>query len=82
MALKIKLSRIGHKNNPKYRIVIAEAKSRRDGRYIDIVGFYDPLTDPATITVNKEKLTDWYKKGARPTEGTQHLLWKDYFSTL
>ncbi|MFQ5451996.1 MAG: 30S ribosomal protein S16 [Candidatus Paceibacterota bacterium] len=74
--LRIKLSRIGRKNNPKYRIVIAEAKSKRDGKYADKIGFYDPVAEPTVLTVDQNKLKNWIKLGAQPSKGIQRLLAK------
>ena len=76
MSVKMRLRRMGAKHQPSYRIVIADSKSPRDGRYIDQVGFYNPLTNPATITVNQEKAIDWLRKGAQPTETVEILLKK------
>jgi small subunit ribosomal protein S16 len=67
---------MGAKHQPSYRIVIADSHSPRDGRYIDQVGFYNPLTNPATITLNQEKAIDWLRKGAQPTETVAILLGK------
>ena len=67
---------MGKKHQPSYRIVIADSRSPRDGRYIDQVGFYNPLTQPATITLNQDKAVDWLRKGAQPTETVVHLLRK------
>lgn len=74
MALRIKLTRIGKKNSPKYRIVIAEAKSKRDGKYIDKIGYYDPIPENHILEVDKKKLTHWLGVGAKFTKGTQRLL--------
>lgn len=76
MSVKMRLRRMGAKHQPSYRIVIADSRSPRDGRYIDQVGFYNPLTNPATITVNQEKAIDWLRKGAQPTETVEILLKK------
>lgn len=59
---------MGAKKRPSYRIVAAESTSPRDGRFIEAVGFYDPLTDPATITINEERAKHWLSNGAQPTE--------------
>lgn len=76
MAVKMRLRRVGAKHQPSYRIVIADSRSPRDGRYIDQVGFYNPLPNPAVITVNREKAIDWLRKGAQPTETVAILLRK------
>jgi small subunit ribosomal protein S16 len=67
---------MGAKHQPSYRIVVADSRSPRDGRYIDQVGFYDPLTNPATITIDQEKAMDWLRRGAQPTETVEILLKK------
>lgn len=72
--LKIRLMRIGRRNDPKYRIVVAEARSKRDGRYVDNIGFYDPIAKPAVYKIDRVKLDDWQKKGAAPSKGLMRLL--------
>jgi small subunit ribosomal protein S16 len=74
MALKIRLTRIGKKNDPKYRIVVCEEHSKRDGKYIDQVGFYDPIPNPHLLTVDNEKLQKWIKNGATLSEGAGRLI--------
>jgi small subunit ribosomal protein S16 len=76
MPVKMRLRRMGAKHQPSYRIVVADSRSPRDGRYIDQVGFYNPLTNPATITLNQEKAIDWLRRGAQPTETVEVLLKK------
>jgi small subunit ribosomal protein S16 len=76
MPVKMRLRRMGAKHQPSYRIVVADSRSPRDGRYIDQVGFYNPLTNPATITLNQEKAIDWLRRGAQPTETVEILLKK------
>jgi small subunit ribosomal protein S16 len=76
LPVKIRLRRVGAKHQPSYRIVVADSRSPRDGRYIDQVGFYNPLTNPATITIDREKAADWLRKGAQPTETVEILLKK------
>jgi len=76
MPVKIRLRRMGAKHQPSYRIVVADSRSPRDGRYIDQVGFYNPLTNPATITIDQEKAVDWLRRGAQPTETVAILLKK------
>lgn len=76
MPVMMRLRRMGAKHQPSYRIVVADSRSPRDGRYIDQVGFYNPLTNPATITVNQEKAVDWLRNGAQPTETVSILLGK------
>lgn len=66
--LKIKLSRIGKKNQPFYRIIIDEAKSTRNGEYFDLIGTYNPMTDPKEIKIDVKKYNEWLAKGAKPTQ--------------
>ncbi|MBP1746203.1 MAG: ribosomal protein [Deltaproteobacteria bacterium] len=77
MAVKFRLSRHGSKKKPFYRIVVADSSSPRDGRFIERVGFYDPLKDPVEISLDKEKVKDWYKKGAKPTRTVENLFKKE-----
>jgi len=72
--LRIRLRRVGKKKQPSYRVVVADARSPRDGRFVDKVGFYNPLTDPPTVNIDQDKLQSWIKKGAVPTESVQRLL--------
>lgn len=72
--LKLRLRRTGAKKRPSYRIVVAEHSSPRDGRFIEIVGHYDPLTEPATVKVNEERARHWLSVGAQPTETVAGLL--------
>ncbi|MCD6254942.1 MAG: 30S ribosomal protein S16 [Deltaproteobacteria bacterium] len=72
--LKIRLLRMGKKKRPFYRVVVADARSPRDGKYLDIVGTYNPLVDPAEVKIDKEKLDKWVSKGARPTKRVEGLL--------
>lgn len=74
MAARIRLTRIGSKKNPIYRVVVADARSPRDGRFIEIVGHYNPQTDPSTIELDEEKIRDWVAKGAQPSEPVKRLL--------
>lgn len=76
MAVKIRLKRIGMKKQPYYRVVVADARSPRDGRFIEEIGFYNPLTNPAEIKIDMEKANDWIAKGAQPTETVRALLKK------
>ena len=68
MAVKIRLRRMGQKKAPFYRIVVADSRSPRDGRWIDEIGTYDPNTDPSTYSVDEEKAKKWLANGAQPTE--------------
>ena len=72
--VKIRLRRMGAKKAPYYRIVIADSRSPRDGRCIEEIGTYNPLTQPATITVDAEKAQTWIKNGAQPTDTVRGLL--------
>ena len=72
--LKIRLRHVGAKKKPSYRLVVADIRAPRDGAFIDIVGHYDPLTDPETIVVKEEKALHWLKQGAIPTNTTARLL--------
>ncbi len=72
--LRIRLRRMGSKNRPFYRIVVADARAPRDGEYIDMVGIYDPLTEPFTLRVDADKVREWLRKGAQPTDTVARLL--------
>ena len=74
MAVKLRLTRVGSKKNPIYRVVAADSRSPRDGKFIEIVGRYNPQTDPSTIEIDEEKVTAWLAKGAQPTEPVRRLL--------
>ena len=74
MAVKLRLMRMGKKKQPTYRIVAADARSPRDGRFIEIVGTYDPRHDPSVIEVNNDRAVHWLRHGAQPTERVQKLL--------
>ena len=74
MAVKMRLKRMGKKRNPIYRVVIADARSPRDGRNIDEVGFYDPNQEPAVVKFDEEAAKAWLKKGAQPTDTVARLL--------
>ena len=74
MAVKLRLMRMGKKKQPTYRVVAADARSPRDGRFIEIVGRYNPQTDPSTIEFNDEKVRDWLGKGAQPSAAVAKLI--------
>ena len=74
--VKIRLRRMGAKKAPNYRIVVADSRSPRDGRCIEEIGAYNPLTEPATITVDSEKAKTWIQNGAQPTDTVRGLLKK------
>lgn len=71
--VKIRLTRVGSKNQPKFRIVVADEQFKRDGRFLEILGHYDTTTNPANIELNKERYNYWLEKGAQPTEAVYHL---------
>ena len=75
--VKIRLRRMGAKKDPFYRIVVADSRSPRDGRCIEEIGTYNPLTDPATVTIDAEKAQQWIKNGAQPTDTVRALLKKN-----
>jgi small subunit ribosomal protein S16 len=72
--LKIRLARVGKKKQPTYRVVIADARAKRDGAYVEIIGHYNPRTEPNTFEVDEDKARDWLRKGAQPTERMHKLL--------
>ena len=74
MAVHIRLRRAGRTKKPAYRVVVADSRSPRDGRFIEIIGHYDPLADPPTIKIEREKVAEWIKKGAQPTSAVRALL--------
>jgi len=76
MAVKIRLRRMGAKKKPFYRIIVADSRSPRDGRFIEEIGSYDPLKDPSEIKVDSEKAKQWIANGAQPTETVKTLLKK------
>jgi small subunit ribosomal protein S16 len=74
--VKIRLRRMGRKNRPSYRVVAADSRSPRDGKFIEIIGHYNPLTEPATISIDEEKALKWLRCGAQPTDTVRSLLGK------
>jgi small subunit ribosomal protein S16 len=76
MAVKIRLTRLGRKKMPYYRIVVADVEAKRDGRFLDIVGTYDPLKDPAEVHFDAAKLQSWIDQGAQPTQTVKSLIAK------
>lgn len=74
MAVKIRLARHGAKKHPYYRVVVADGRMPRDGRYIEQVGRYNPLTNPKTIDIDLEKVDEWIAKGAQPSNTVSHLI--------
>ena len=76
MAVKIRLKRMGAKKAPFYRVVVADERAPRDGKFIEEIGYYNPLTDPVDIKINAEKANKWLANGAQPTETVRTLLKK------
>ena len=76
MAVKIRLKRLGAKKTPFYRVVVADERSPRDGKFIEEIGYYNPLTNPVDIKIDAEKASKWIKNGAQPTETVRSLLKK------
>ncbi|MCL6614302.1 MAG: 30S ribosomal protein S16 [Firmicutes bacterium] len=76
MATKIRLTRMGAKKRPFYRLVVADSRAPRDGRFVEILGHYDPLADPAEVVVDKEKTAMWLARGAQPSDTARRLLRK------
>ena len=76
MATKIRLARAGAKKRPFYQVVVADERSRRDGRFIENMGTYDPTKNPAVVKLNEEKIVEWLNKGAQPTDTVKQLLKK------
>ena len=74
--LKIRLRRVGAKKKPSYRLVVADARAPRDGAFVNIIGHYDPLTDPETVVIDEEKARYWLSQGAQPTDTAARLLTK------
>jgi small subunit ribosomal protein S16 len=74
MAVRMRLTRVGSKKNPIYRVVVADSRSPRDGRFIEIVGRYNPQTEPSTIDFDEERVKDWLSKGAQPSNTVSRLL--------
>ena len=72
--VKLRLRRMGAKKRPSYRIVAAESNSPRDGRFIEAIGFYDPLTNPATVTLKEDRVKHWLSVGAQPTETVRDIF--------
>ena len=77
MAVKIRLRRMGAKKAPFYRIVVADSRYPRDGRFIEEIGIYDPMTEPSTVKVDAEKAKQWIANGAQPTDTVKALLKKN-----
>lgn len=74
--VKIRLRRMGKRGRPSYRVVVADVRSPRDGKFIDTIGYYDPIPNPAIINIDLEKAKEWIQKGAQPTDTVKRLLTK------
>ena len=74
MAVHIRLRRAGRAKKPAYRVVVADSRSARDGRFIEVIGHYDPLTNPPTIKIELDRASEWIKKGAQPSNTVRTLL--------
>jgi small subunit ribosomal protein S16 len=72
--VKIRLRRVGAKKQPSYRVVVADSRSPRDGRFIEVIGFYNPRTEPETVTIEEDRALHWLSVGAQPTEAVARLL--------
>jgi len=86
VAVKLRLMRMGKKKQPTYRMVAADSRSPRDGRFIEIVGFYDPRAEPSIVRIDNEKAVGWLKQGAQPSDPARKLLeisgaWGEYKGT-
>lgn len=77
MAVKIRLKRMGAKKAPFYRVVVADARAPRDGRFIEEIGYFNPLTEPVTVNINEEKALKWLQTGAQPSDTVKTLLRKE-----
>jgi small subunit ribosomal protein S16 len=74
MAVKIRLTRVGARNNPIWRVVAADGRSPRDGRFLEVLGHYNPQTDPSTIELDEERIRSWLGEGAQPSASVKRLL--------
>ncbi len=74
MAVRLRLTRVGGRKNPIWRVVVADQRSKRDGRVIETVGHYNAQTNPSTIVLNEERIKDWLERGAQPTNTVRKLL--------
>ena len=74
MAVRIRLTRVGATKRPSYRVVATDSRTARDGRALEILGFYDPLTEPATVKLEGERIRDWISKGAQPSDMVSRLM--------
>ena len=74
MAVRMRLTRVGSKKNPIYRVVVADSRSPRDGKFLEIIGRYNPQTDPSTIDLDEDRIKEWLGKGAQPSAAVSRLL--------
>ena len=74
--LTIRMRRTGSKKRPFFRVVVSEGRSKKEGEFVEVLGFYNPRTKPAVVEINKERITHWISKGARPTDSVRTLLAK------
>jgi len=74
--LRIRLRRVGAKKKPSYRLVVADVRAPRDGAFVEIIGHYDPMTDPETVVIQEERALHWLSQGAKPSDTTARLLGK------
>jgi small subunit ribosomal protein S16 len=74
MSVRVRLTRVGGKKNPNWRVVVADQRSPRDGRFIEAIGHYNPRTDPSTIVIDEERLEHWISRGAQPTGTVKKLM--------
>ena len=72
--MRIRLRRVGAKKRPSYRVVVADSRAARDGRFVENIGHYDPLTEPATVVIDEEKALKWLRHGAQPSEAVERML--------
>ena len=79
--LKIRLRRTGAKKQPSYRVVVAQSDAPRDGEFVEVLGYYNPLTEPTTIQLDADKVREWIRKGAQPTDRVSRLLVKSGITT-
>ena len=74
MAVRLRLTRVGARNNPIWRVVAADKRSPRDGRFLEVLGHYNPQTEPSTIELNEERVREWLSRGAQPSDTVKSLL--------
>lgn len=75
--VKLRLTRVGKRKQPSYRLVAADSRKPRDGRFIEILGHYNPMVEPATLVIKEERILEWLKKGAQPTDALKRILVRD-----